>query len=632
MAFSRHTLLFLQLPQLDNDTGGRHENLNVAAAYLRHALSRSGERRFFHARLLAPAADRLDDRRLVDAILASQPAILACTLYLWNIERTLHVLQRVRRQRPDIRIALGGPEVARRHPFLFASGIPDAVVVGEGEAVFPEILQAFRTGRRTSFRSVAWKTGRSYRWGTQMPPAVDLARCLPPPDDPWLAPDARGMAYLETTRGCPMTCTFCRYHHLRERVSSLPPNAVITRIEALKKQGVREIRFIDPTFNAHPHFEEILERIAAMNRRHSLKFFAELRADTLTPSQMALLARANFMELEVGVQSTQPEVLKAIRRPTEIPTRTIRALGRAGIRVTVDLMVGLPRQTLRDIYEAARWAATLRGAHIQWLQTLLLPGTIIREQRRRWRIQAQNRPPYAVLGTATLSPHALQQAVGLIHREAELDCPTRRFVGYRLPDLFPEQVRLRLDGCDPLISGVGCKPPKQDGHDGAWPSKIRPFWEGHTPCDRLQEGRADLLELGSRTTLRSKLSLRSTSPHELCDWLPGKENRRALIFVGADLYAQRHTLRNIIRQALTSEPHSLWQFVLNPLAEEPLDLVDALVSVIRAFPPHLLDRSLATDHGNRLASRRLFVQLSPGRRYARSWQDAAEALLQTVFW
>ncbi len=563
-------LIFLELPRLDNDAAGPQEHLRLAEVYLRSVLKRSVESRYFTVRDLPDAVYRLDDEHLLKALARRQPALVACTLYLWNIERSLHVLSRLRALDPRVAIVAGGPEVARGHPFLFRTRLPDVAVCGEGEAVWEPVLAAWREGRMTNYTTVAWKTGNGYCWGRRPPPAWSLPDCLPLPAEAHYRMDANGMAYLETTRGCPLRCTYCRYHHQRAGVSFLSADETMARVRIFCRQGAREIRFIDPTFNANPAFEEILQRLAIWNNRQRVKFFAEIVADRLTRRQAGLLAAANFKEVEVGVQSRDPRVLRAIRRPASPMEleRGIRALLARRIRVTVDLMSGLPGQTGDDIRSSVDWAARLKGARVQCLQTLLLPGTDIRRERKRWQLEAGKLPPYAVTATATLSAARMRALRACVQRSLGVvaDCPTRQFVGRILLDLFPEQV--------------------------AWSVAL----------DRLPQR------------------------------VPGRETRRAVVLHGPDLFACRERIRAGLRAVVEREPHILWQFVLEPEQEEPLDLLDMMIAELRQCPQHLNDRWIALDTGGRLAARRIMLRLLPRRRYARSWVAAADDLLRSVFY
>lgn len=532
----KRSILFLQLPRLDHDAYSQQENVPLAAVYLRNALEKSTEAPF-HRVVSLPHADDLDDQHLLVAIRLRRPDVIAATLYLWNIERTLDLLEKARAVLPKLKVVAGGPEVANDHPFLFRNHTVDVAVRGDGENIFPEILKAFRIGRR-------------FVAGAKSP-ACNLRTCLPQPSYPYNRPNAHGMAYLETTRGCPLRCSYCCYGHQRHAVSFLHAEEVMTRVRVLRERGTREIRFIDPTFNANPEFRQIIAGLARLNRSRKIEFSAELQADRIASEDARLLASANFREIEVGAQSRNPETLRRIRRPADLARLDlgIRRLARAGILVTVDLMYGLPGQDLREVRQMLHWAAGLRGVRVQCLQTLLLPGTELRRDRKRYGLRALDRPPYQVQSTTSLSAEELRRVETMVQRKLGIvvDGPTKRFVGRKLPDVFANS-----------------------------------------------------------------------------------QNCRAMIFKGRDLFARRNEILARIRQAVGAEPHILWQFVLQPEVEEPLDLLDMLIAELNRFPPLVSDRFLDMHSPGKRASRRLFIHL-PRRRFDRAWQTAAEELLRRSF-
>ncbi|MEI6564838.1 MAG: radical SAM protein [bacterium] len=561
----RKKVLFLQLPQIDNDLHGDTENIPLAAAYLQYAAEQEGAsptHEFIH---LPESATAYDNPNLLSVMVNLKPDIIVCTLYLWNIERTVRMMQEFRTLQPTVRILFGGPEAAMSHPFLFKRPIADAIVVGEGETVFPALLRSFKTRQPVNFSTVAIRTPKGYRWGTRLPAPVRLSHQIPPPGYEACRPDAKGMAYLETSRGCPRHCTYCRYPHLRRSMSFLEPDDILSQIAALLKLGAREIRFVDPTFNAHPRFRDILLRLAAFNRKGSLSFFAELNAERVTDEEADLLAKARFVDIEVGVQSRDATVLKAIRRPTSLIRLDagIKRLTRRRIRTTVDIMYGLPTQRLKDVRQSLNWALKLRHANIQCLQTLLLPGTELRERRAEWRIQSQALPPYAVTKTSSMDTDDFLSVERMIAQRPKLrsDVPTPRFVGRKL-DLFAEQIRVPIPGQGPI---------------------------------------------------------------------PGTQNRRAFLFTGVDLFARRKAIAHFIKRTIRDLPDNLFQFVLIPEAEEPLDLLDELIAVIRRHPSHLIDRYACVALENKIVSRRLMVQLPQDRSLSREWADEAETILSAAF-
>ena len=568
----RRRVLYLQLSALDNDVNGAHENLPNAALYLDRALRESHERRFHEGVFLPaspPGTDQLGNAALAQAILELRPDVVACTLYLWNIERTIRLLRGLRRRMPGLRVIAGGPEGSFRHPFLFRSGVCDAVAVGEGEGVFPAVLGWCRGLSAPSCRNVALRTGSRYRWGRAPVPSVGLKSAVPPVTDVARRIPDRAIAYLETTRGCPMRCTYCRYHHLRAGVDSLAPAAVAAYVAEFRSHGFGEVRFVDPTFNCHPRFDAVLDRLVDVNEDRGLRFFAEIKGESVTPREAERMARAHFEEVEIGLQSVDPRVQRAIRRPTNLPAleQGIRRLTANGIRVTLDVMYGLPEQTAEDVYRSIEWARRLPGVRVQCMQTLLLPGTSLREHGSRWRVKAGARPPYGVTSTATLSEAEMRGIEEFIGESRDLpsDVPTSRFVGWRLPDLFPERLPVAANAIAPAMP------------------------------------------------------------------IPGRTARRVLIVGGRDLFARSAAIVGLVKRAMREEPDALWQFVMAPETEEPLDLLDRLVAAIREGPAHILDRYSGSALTRRIASRRVFIQLRRGNRYDPSWEAAAEDLLRRHF-
>ncbi len=566
----KRRVLFLQLPLLDADPRAVSENLPLAALYLSHALTRSTEAAAYEPAFLPPGADDEGNAALLARIATLAPDVIACSLFLWNVERSCRLMTAVRRAWPTVRIVAGGPEVAAGHPTLFARHSPfDVLAVGEGEAVFPTILRHLRTGAAIDTASVATHTRDGWRWGARPAPRVRLTDALPPPERaaPWLA--RHPIAYLETTRGCPLHCTYCRYHHLYHRVSGLDLPAVLDRIRAFRDLGAREIRFVDPTLNAHPRFERLLEGIATLNADRRLTWFGEIKADLLTERQIDLLVAANFTAIEVGLQCISPAVQKAVRRPTRLPRleTALRRITAAGIHVTLDVMYGLPQQTERDVRDSIDWGRRFPNTTVQCMRTLLLPGTDLRAGAASAGLHAQCRPPYGVVAT----PHLPRAAMNRIERHLQndpalpSDCSTDRFVGRRIPGLFREQYHVAVP---------------EYGDMAAWPAP------------------------------------RST--------------RCTIVFEGDRLFERRDALAQAIRAAATAAPDTLWQFVLSPADEEPLDLLEFLCAAIHRLPPAITDRFTAVHLGQRI-HHRLFVRLRPVRRYAPDWRRACEALLLTRF-
>lgn len=561
------TILYLQLPLLDNDTKSERENFLFAGAYLDHALSLSDENQY-HNSIFAPTEwDELDTKHLVKAIINSGADIIACTLYLWNIERTIRLAALLKTQKPALKIMVGGPETAKDHPLLFTANHPfDAVIIGDGENIFPSLLKSWRTHTPIDFDNLVLNTSKGWKQDTNPTPPVDLAQAQPSEKIIMQCAENRPVTYLETIRGCPLTCSYCRYYHLHNKICMLTTEQVIHRIQQFRKLGAKEIRFVDPTFNARPKFTEFLKEIIKTNPDHDLEFFAEIRSDSLTTEQAQLMKKANFTAVEVGVQSIDPNVLKNVKRPVRLEKTGagIQALCAAGVHVVLDIMYGLPEQTIDDVKDSLNWGLQFgKSVQVQCMQTLILPGTVLREEVNKWEFVHENTPPYAIQQTSTLKPEHIQEIEILLdeHPNLPADPVTPRFCSQRLSGLFKAQHRI--------------------------------------------------------------------GTHQLSAAVPGKNNRRALLFHGTDLFQHRSSITDLIHRAISAEPHGLWQFVLIPKTEEPLDLIEEIAAAISKHPPHMLDLFASASAFEVTVSRRLFVRTNPN--ISEDWKNAAEELLREHF-
>src|SRR2546422_89179 len=100
--------------------------------------------------------------------------------------------------------------------------------------------------------------------------------------------------YVETVRGCRSHCTFCFYPRSSSVLRVLDVDASAALIGALRDRGAREVVFLDPTFNHRPEFDALLEALARANAARTLTFFAEVRAEGLTPAHARKLKQAGF--------------------------------------------------------------------------------------------------------------------------------------------------------------------------------------------------------------------------------------------------------------------------------------------------------------------------------------------------
>ena len=380
-----------------------------------------------------------DPAAVAAAVSAHQPDLVASTLYLFNRRLVLDVLARVKALHPACQIVVGGPEclgdnrdLLGRHPWL------DLAARGEGEAVLPELLR--RLGRGEDLAGLPGLCRRTPDDGIEDDPsrAVFAAWAEAPPAyaSPFFEVD-RPFVALETSRGCPARCTYCT-SGASAPLRCRPLPTVRTELQELRRRGVRAVRLLDRTFNAPAGRAAALLDLF-LTEFPELTFHLEIDPRVLTPDLRRRFAAAppGALHLEVGLQTTAPAALAAVGRggDPQAALAGLRFLAQCPhLTIHVDLLAGLPRQTLTEVEADLEILLDLDLAEIQLEILKALPGTPLREQAAALGLRYAPVPPYEVLSTPSLSADGLRRiaawsrAVDRFHNVPALRPAFRRLV------------------------------------------------------------------------------------------------------------------------------------------------------------------------------------------------------------
>lgn len=402
------TVLLLQLPIPRLNYGRQTGNVPLGAACLKQAAADLADID------LVPesVASYLGDAALIDAIVAKQPATVGFTVFNWNVKRCLYFAEKLK-QAYGPRIVFGGPEVtADNH--LVQNPVVDVCVYGEGEAAFRQLLQGQWRGSDTG------------------PPAGDLFKAVASPYlQGWLEPAIEDIVLLETQRGCPYRCGYCYYNKSRKGLAVADRAVVREGVRWAYNQGVKELYLLDPSLNTRPDLNELLADIAAINHDRRLAVISEIRAESIDAALADRFAAAGFTWFEIGLQSTTPAALKAMRRPTDLTAflRGTALLRERGIQTGIDLIVGLPGDTPKGFTRTVAFVADNGlSDDVQVFPLSILPGTDFRRNSAALGLVYESDPPYHIVQT----PRFSQQQILLAMDQAE----TRFDVAlYVMPDL-----------------------------------------------------------------------------------------------------------------------------------------------------------------------------------------------------
>ncbi|HJA94585.1 MAG TPA: DUF4080 domain-containing protein [Candidatus Eisenbergiella merdipullorum] len=213
--------------------------------------------------------------------------------------------------------------------------------------------------------------------------------------------------YYESSRGCPYRCSYC--------LSSIDKTVRFRNVELVKKElqffldrRVPQVKFVDRTFNcSHSHAMEIWSYI----REHDngvTNFHFEVEADILTEEEMALLQslRPGLVQLEIGVQSTNPDTLKEIRRTADwerLKEIAGRLRERRNIHIHLDLIAGLPLEGMESFQKSFNDVYSCRPDQLQLGFLKVLKGSHMHEKAAEYGIAYTDFPPYEVLFTRWIS-------------------------------------------------------------------------------------------------------------------------------------------------------------------------------------------------------------------------------------
>ena len=336
-------------------------------------------------------------------IYTRKPDVIGFSCYIWNITMILELVRELPKLLPQTPIWLGGPEVTYRGNELFADypGLT-GIMVGEGEETFSDLLDYYLDGGG----SLEQIHGLCLPGGFTSPRELTDISSLPFLYDDLQAFENK-IIYYESSRGCPFRCSYC--------LSSIDKKVRLRDIETVKKElqffldnKVKQVKFVDRTFNCnHDHAISIWKYILEHDNGVT-NFHFEVSADILNEEELELLAkmRPGLAQLEIGVQSTNPETIGAINR-----TMNVEKLERIVARINVgknvhqhlDLIAGLPYEDYDTFVKSFNRVYAMEPEQLQLGFLKLLRGSEMWDRAGEFGICCMDKPPYEVLYTKWLS-------------------------------------------------------------------------------------------------------------------------------------------------------------------------------------------------------------------------------------
>ena len=374
-----------------------------------------------------------------------KPDVLGFSCYLWNIRMVFDLVTELKKLLPDTDIWLGGPEVSYDAPKLLPSH-PEVtgVMVGEGEETFRELLSYYvvvgkvtmgRDGKETLFAETS-ETDFSGIKGLCLRTGYTASRELTDMGElPFLYEELSSfenrIIYYESGRGCPFRCSYC--------LSSIDKQVRLRDVETVKKElqffldhKVKQVKFVDRTFNCnHGHTTAIWQYILEHDNGVT-NFHFEIAGDLLNEEELLLLSRMRpgLVQLEIGVQSVNPETLAAIHRKMDVDKLAgivARINEGNNVHQHLDLIAGLPYEDFESFGRSFDRVYAMKPEQLQLGFLKVLKGSEMADRAEEFGICYTEKAPYEVLFTKWLSFDEVQK-LKRIEEMVELYYNSNQFV------------------------------------------------------------------------------------------------------------------------------------------------------------------------------------------------------------
>lgn len=341
---------------------------------------------------------------ILSEIYRQNPDLIGFSCYIWNWELIQQLGRALRKVLPEVKILLGGPEVSYDPADALRMAEADFVLSGEGEEPFSRLCIALE--KKTPLENVPSLTWLRDGQPIKNPPAppLDLSK-LPFPVDDFSRYQNR-ILYYEAQRGCPFNCQYC-LSSTDKGVRFQPLPKVFEELQRYLDARVRQVKFVDRTFNANPAFAMAIWNYLAEHDNGVTNFHFEMEGGLITNDQLEFLSkvRPGLFQFEIGVQSTNPDTLKAIDRRNDflLVSKAVQAIREAGnIHVHLDLIAGLPYEDLERFGKSFNDVYALEPEQLQLGFLKLLKGSGLRRNADRYGIRWRDEAPYEVLATECL--------------------------------------------------------------------------------------------------------------------------------------------------------------------------------------------------------------------------------------
>ena len=338
-------------------------------------------------------AQNEETMKIAHKILDYECDIVGLSCYIWNIQKTLEVADIVKKANPGCAVVLGGPEAAYRATQMMEYPFVDAVLQGEGEQPFWQMIT-----EEIVPKGIVCAQKR-----------MDMDNLPFAYNDQDLQQSGR-IFYYESSRGCLHHCAYC-LSAAEDKITYKSLDLVFGELGRFMQNGCKLVKFIDRTFNSDTkRAEQILEYILQHNK--NTEFHFEIAGDRLSERFLQLVGQfdKDLLRLEVGLQSANEKTLAAVGRKCDVSmleANLTRVITQTDAVVHLDLIAGLPHEDSGSFARSFNRAFALHPHELQLGFLKVLHGSPLQKMADSFGCKYSAWPPYEVIATDSMNAQDL---------------------------------------------------------------------------------------------------------------------------------------------------------------------------------------------------------------------------------
>ena len=347
--------------------------------------------------------------QILQDIYKRKPDVIGFSCYIWNISYVKVILADIKKVLPDVKIWAGGPEVSYHgEAFLKEEPAVDLVMMGEGEITFAHFLKALLEGEDLKqVPGLMVRNADGTFTDTGFRQVMDMSQIPFPYAFMDMKELEHRIIYYESSRGCPFSCAYC-LSSIDKKLRFRSLDLVLPELEWFLQAKVPQVKFVDRTFNCKKSHAMAIWQYIRDHDNGVTNFHFEIAADLLDKDELDLLStmRPGLVQLEIGVQSTNPDTIREIRRKmdlTKLEAAVDRVHGYRNTHQHLDLIAGLPWEGLDSFLQSFDDVYRMEPDQLQLGFLKVLKGSYMASQAGAYGLRYRMTPPYEVLSTRWLS-------------------------------------------------------------------------------------------------------------------------------------------------------------------------------------------------------------------------------------